>query len=95
MINCIQDHPVSRMPSFHTTFALFKEHQCSIIGGLKTGINSDKGTYIINPSQDLKKMETRLQNFFNFWKPSWSGLVGVTPSADEFTRILTSGHIFS
>lgn len=95
MINVLQDHPVSRMPSLHLTYALFKEHEHSIVDGMKTGINSNNGKFILNPGLDLKMMETRIGSFYNYWKPNWEGIKGVTPSETDFERMLTSCDIFS
>lgn len=95
MLNVLQDHPVSRMPSLHFTYALFKEHENSIKNGIITGIDSKKGSFIINPELDLQKMQIRLSNFFNYWKPDWQGLVGETPSGDRFKELLTKANIFS
>lgn len=95
MLDILQDHPVSRMPSLHFTYALFKEHENSISDGIKTNIDYNKGRYIINPDLDLKRMETRLQSFFKYWTPNWNGLVGVTPSCEEFEEMLINSDIFS
>ncbi|KRT84740.1 Peptidase, partial [Oryctes borbonicus] len=95
MLDVLQDHPVSRMPSLHFTYALFKEHEDSIVDGVKVGVDCQKGNYIINPGLDLKRMEARLQNFFNYWTPNWNGLVGVKPSREEFEELLLNCDIFS
>lgn len=95
MINVLVDHPSSRMPSLTLTYALFKEHEPTIKNGLKTGIQSDSGHFILNPGLDLKNMEIRLHNFFKYWKPSWKGIVGKTPNDKEFESLLTSCDIFS
>lgn len=95
MLDILQEHPVSRMPSLHFTYALFKEHENSIVDGVKINIDSKKGKYIINPSLDLKRMETRLHSFFKYWTPNWSGLVGVTPTSEEFEEMLVNSDIFA
>lgn len=95
MLNILLEHPVSRMPSLHFTYALYKEHENSIINGIKTGVDPKKGTYIINPDLSLQKMQIRLSNFYNYWKPEWQGLVGETPSGENFKELLTKANIFS
>lgn len=95
MLDVLQDHPVSRMPSLHFTYALFKEHEDSIVNGVKVGVDSKKGKYIINPGLDLKKMEIRLHSFFKYWTPHWNGLVGTIPSCEQFEELLLSSDIFS
>lgn len=95
MLDVLQDHPVSRMPSVHFTYALFKEHEDSIVDGVKTNVDYRKGKYIINPGLDLKRMEARLHGFFKYWIPDWNGLVGVTPSCEQFEEMLLNSDIFS
>lgn len=92
MIDVLREQPVSRMPSLHLTYALFKEHKKDIKHGYK--IVKPNGTYIINPGLDLGQMEVRLRSFFNYWVPNWSGLVGVKPTPDDFQNSLTSCDIF-
>ncbi|KAI4468246.1 extra spindle poles 1-related [Holotrichia oblita] len=95
MLDVLQDHPVSRMPSLDFTYALFKEHEDSIVDGVKVGIDSRKGKYIINPGLDLKRMEVRLHNFYKYWTPHWNGIVGTAPSCEEFEELLLNSDIFS
>lgn len=93
MIDVLADHPISRIPSLHFAYALYKEHEQTIVDGHKQ-VSSTVGNYIINPGLDLKKMEIRLKHFFEFWIPQWKGMVGQTPTSDEFSELLTSGDIF-
>lgn len=88
------DQPVSRMPSLHIAYALFKEHESTIVDGAKVIADSRKGAYLINPGQDLPVMEKRLDSFISYWCPEWKGLAGVTPSAQEFQDLLTACNIF-
>lgn len=93
MMNVLQNHPVSRMPSFHFTYALFKEYEDSIVDGYKQ-ISCENGRYIVNPGLNLPQMEVRLKQFFEYWLPDWEGAVGVQPTPDEFEKYLTAGDIF-
>lgn len=93
MIDVLADHPISRIPSLHFAYALYKEHEQTIVDGHKQ-VSSTVGNYIINPGLDLKKMEIRLKHFFEFWIPQWQGMVGQTPTSDEFSELLTSSDIF-
>ncbi|XP_023026934.2 extra spindle pole bodies like 1, separase [Leptinotarsa decemlineata] len=95
MIDVLQDESVSRLPSLHFVYCLFKEHQNDIVDGHKVITSYDKGTYIVNPDMDLQSMETRMMNFFNYWTPGWTGTSGYQPSKDEFFELLTSSDIFS
>lgn len=94
MLNILKEHPVSRMPSLHFTYALYKEHENTFVNGHKV-IKPEKGGYIINPQQDLKIMELRMTAFFNYWKPDWKGMAGIAPSAEEFKEMLATLDIFS
>ena len=82
--------PVTRFPSLHIAYALFKLHKDSISGGYKIISKSDNlGTFIVNPSQDLKKMEMRMKSFLNYWLPKWKGLYGIKPDLEFFKASLT------
>lgn len=85
---------VSRMPSLHFTYALYKEHEHTIKNGYKVFESSLNGKYIINPGLNLPQMEMRLTKFFNYWKCNWKGIAGATPTPKEFEDMLTSTDIF-
>lgn len=95
MMDVLENHPVTRMPCLHFTYALFKEHQDSIVDGLKIIKNSLNGAYIINPDSDLKQMEVRMNNFFKYNWPEWNSLVGIKPTSEQFAQLLTNSEIFS
>lgn len=95
MINILKDHPVSRMPSLYLTYALFKEHESTILDGNKIISTPEKGAFILNPDKDLKHMEVRMNSFIKYWKPDWKGLIGVSPTTEQFKELLTSSDIFS
>lgn len=94
MMDVIENHPVTRMPSLHFTYALFKEHENSIVDGMKIIENPNNGAYILNPDLDLKQMQVRMGNFFRYWM-DWEGLEGVAPTSEQFERFLTKRDIFS
>lgn len=93
MLDVLNDHPVTRMPSLHFAYALYKEHESTIKNGYKE-VPSINGAFIINPGLDLKKMEKRLSDFFKYWIPDWSGIIGEKPTSEEFTGFLTEKDIF-
>lgn len=95
MIDVLYEEPVSRSPSIHFIYCLFKEHENDIVDGHKILTNPDKGTYIVNPDQNLENMEIRMMTFFNYWTPDWSGTSGYRPEKDEFLEHLVSSDIFS
>ncbi|KAB0804727.1 hypothetical protein PPYR_01697 [Photinus pyralis] len=93
MLDILENQPISRMPSIHFTYALYKEHESTISNGVKN-VTIGKGTYLINPGLDLRSMQNRLNKFFNYWLPDWDGLVGVTPSEDDFKNLLVNSDLF-
>ncbi|KAG5897816.1 hypothetical protein JTB14_011816 [Gonioctena quinquepunctata] len=95
MIDVLQEESVTRLPSLHFVYCLFKEHENDIVDGHKVITCYDKGAYIVNPDMDLRSMETRMMNFLNYWTPSWTGTSGYQPSKEEFFELLTSSDIFS
>lgn len=95
MIDVLQDEPVSRSPSLHFVYCLFKEHETEIVDGYKILTDYDKGAYVVNPDQDLQNMEKRMMTFFNYWTPHWTGTSGYRPDKNEYLELLTSSDIFS
>ncbi|CAH1276827.1 unnamed protein product [Diabrotica balteata] len=95
LIDVLEDQPVYRLPSLHFLYCLFKEHEDDIVDGYKIVRKYDKGSYVVNPTNDLSAMETRMMAFFNYWLPTWTGVAGKKPSKDEFLEFLTSSEILS
>ncbi|KAJ8684181.1 hypothetical protein QAD02_019973 [Eretmocerus hayati] len=86
--------PVTRFPSLHIAYALYKQHETTIENGYKIIRKSDLlGTFITNPSLDLPKMEIRIRSFIEYWLPKWEGLYGVKPDLNFFREALTQYHI--
>nr|XP_033342266.1 separin isoform X1 [Megalopta genalis] len=91
IVNC---HPITRFPSLHIVYALFKEHENTIENGCKIiKIKNDMGTCIVNPSNDLPKMEKRLRLFIEYWLPNWKSLYNVEPEVDVFEDALVNHDI--
>lgn len=68
----LKNHPVTRFPSLHIAYALFKEHKDTIVEGCKIiKATKDMGICMVNPSGDLNKMEKRIKLFMDFWLPQW------------------------
>lgn len=95
MIDVLQGEPVSRSPSLHFLYSLFKEHESDIVDGYKILTDYDQGKYVVNPDLDLNNMETRMMTFFKYWTPNWNGISGSKPAKEEFLDLLTSSDIFS
>lgn len=95
MIDVLQAEPVSRVPSLHFVYSLFKEHENDIVDGHKIVTDYNKGSYVINPGKDLVLMEIRMLAFIDYWLPNWIGTAGYPPEKNDFLETLTSCDIFS
>ncbi|XP_011867802.1 PREDICTED: separin [Vollenhovia emeryi] len=90
----IKNHPVTRFPSLHVAYALFKEHQDTIVDGCKIiKVRDNMGTCIVNPSGDLDKMEKRIKLFMDFWLSQWKSCYNAEPSAELFEDALINRDI--
>ena len=71
----LKNQPVTRFPSIHIANALFQEHKKEMEGGYKIiKMCKNLGTFIVNPSNDLPKMELRIKAFLDYWLPEWKGV---------------------
>lgn len=95
MMDVLENHPVTRMPSLPFTYALFKEHKDTIVDGMKIITDPENGAYILNPDSDLKQMEVRMKSFFQYYWPEWKGYVGMKPTSEQFEELLTTSGIVS
>lgn len=74
-IPVLRNVSVSRMPSLGLLQQYLKEYQPL----LKTGIDPDKGYYVLNPSGDLKRTENRLKDKFTVMS-GWTGVIHKKPA---------------
>ncbi|XP_076168881.1 extra spindle pole bodies like 1, separase isoform X2 [Ptiloglossa arizonensis] len=87
-------HPITRFPSLHVAYALFKEHENTMENGCKIiTVKNDMGTCIVNPSGNLPKMEKRMQLFIKHWLPNWKSWYSVEPKEDVFEDALINHDI--
>nr|XP_034193112.1 separin [Osmia lignaria] len=87
-------HPVTRFPSLHIAYALFKEHESTMENGCKIiKVKNDMGTCIVNPSGNLIKMEKRMRLFIEYWLPQWKSWYNVEPREDVFEDALINHDI--
>lgn len=90
----IKSHPVTRFQSLHIAYALFKEHEDTIVDGCKIiEAKKDMGICIVNPSGNLLKMEKRMKLFINFWLPQWKSCYNTEPSEEVFEDALVNHDI--
>ena len=90
----LKHQPVTRFPSIHVMYALYMEHRDSIVDGCKVvELSNNVGSFIVNPSCDLLKMERRLKVFIDYWLSSWKGLYGKEPDEKRFESALVDYDI--
>ncbi|XP_011692442.1 PREDICTED: separin isoform X3 [Wasmannia auropunctata] len=90
----IKNHPVTRFPSLHVAYALFKEHEDTIVEGCKlVKGREDMGICLVNPSGDLEKMEKRMKLFMDFWLPQWKSCYNMQLKEEIFQDALINHDI--
>ncbi|XP_058802521.1 separin [Phymastichus coffea] len=90
----LKHQPVTRFPSLHIAYALYNQHKNTMKNGYKLIKKSENlGTFIVNPSLDLTKMEIRMKLFLEYWLPKWKGLYSIKPELEYFKKTLTEYHI--
>ncbi|XP_050300415.1 separin [Anthonomus grandis grandis] len=95
MMEIFNGEPVTRIPSWHFVYYLFKAHEKHIKNGLRVISRPLEGKFIINPDGDLVQMEKRMVSFFNYWLKGWTGINGRKPTSDEFYDYLEQSDVFS
>lgn len=94
-MSILDNHPVTRFPCLHIAYALFKEHEDTIVDGCKEIIIDDKsGLFLVNPSSNLELMEKRIRAFMNYWLPNWQSIFNRVPTEDELIDGLKKHKIF-
>ncbi|XP_066594805.1 uncharacterized protein Sse [Prorops nasuta] len=90
----INQHPVTRFPSLHIAYALFKEHKATMSGGCKViKLKHNMGTSIVNAASNLPKMEKRMKLFLDYWLPDWTSLYSEEPDRKFFEDALVNKEI--
>ncbi|CAI4218820.1 unnamed protein product, partial [Parascedosporium putredinis] len=106
---CMQGTAVSRVPSLACLRRLIIEQQpgkpvtmnFNSDGGAGDGsatrpghhVSPSSGTYILNPGGDLTNTLAAFQKPLEGLGASWTGVVGRTPTEDEFERALTESDL--
>ncbi|KAH8686804.1 peptidase family C50-domain-containing protein [Ilyonectria robusta] len=97
---CMEGLAVSRVPSLACLRQLILESQPAKTAteddarDLPEGhyVSADRGTYILNPSTDLKNTQVTFQASLKAL-PSWKGIVNRAPEEAEFEQALSSSEI--
>lgn len=85
----LKNQPVSRVPSFHIMFALYKGYEGQIENGCKViTVSKNFASFIVNPSLDLSGTEKRMKLFNDYWLSDWDGIYGKPPLKADFESIL-------
>lgn len=96
-IACMERLAVSRVPSLACLRQLIVEakHPATESDeGQPEGhyVSADRGTYILNPSSDLKNTQSTFQPTFKSL-PTWTSIVNRVPSEDDFEKALSTSEI--
>ncbi|XP_035700353.1 separin-like [Branchiostoma floridae] len=91
-IPILQQGKVSRMPSLR--FILSHLHSMRLVPGhvLCDGVDQNNTYYVLNPRNDLPSTQASFQD--DFKKRGWRGVVGVSPTTDQYIRALTDHDMF-
>ncbi|XP_066255775.1 uncharacterized protein Sse [Euwallacea similis] len=95
MMDVLKNESVSRVPSLHFLYFLYKIHEKDIENGQKIISNYTNGNFIVNPDVNLDSMEVRMMSFYKYWLPKWGGMNGRKPTNEEFFELLKSSDIFA
>ncbi|XP_022909758.2 separin isoform X1 [Onthophagus taurus] len=91
MIDVLHNQPVTRLPSLHFVYALFKQYEKRIKNGCISWFNCCNGNYILNPDKDLTSMEKRIRTFIEKRAPEWRE---PTPN-NNFEQSILNSDVFS
>lgn len=79
----MRDQACARVPSIFFLCALYETHEKSKSSVTKMGVRNDKIFYVLNPNNDLKKTQERLEPKFKDLSLG-EGVVGTWPSNPQF-----------
>lgn len=90
---CMDGLSVSRVPSLECLRQLIQDASTGPTNGLQGHFVSAKaGTYILNPSSDLKNTQTFFQSAFTTLS-SWNGIINKAPKESDFEKALSTSEI--
>lgn len=90
---CMDGLSVSRVPSLACLRQLIQDASKGPANGLQGHFVSAKaGTYILNPSSDLKNTQTFFQSAFTTLS-SWNGIINKAPKESDFEKALSTSEI--
>ncbi|KND92105.1 Separin [Tolypocladium ophioglossoides CBS 100239] len=94
---CMADLAVSRVPSLACLRQLMAEAKMPATAGADEPprghyVSAKSGTYILNPSSDLKNTQAFFQAPFQTLK-SWSGIVNRAPQEADFEQALSTSEV--
>lgn len=96
---CLLDHPVTRMPSLGSIFERLDQMHSQTSGRQPSAYTITKslvrGTYILNPSGDLKSTQETFSPILanNLPEPNYTSLIATPPSESQFASLLTQSDI--
>lgn len=91
MINTQQEY--TRVCSFSGLKKLWTQYRGAMDSNGNVVINLAKCHAIVNPDGQLKEMEERMRNFYNYWLPSFKASYNTPLSKDTFNEILSQNDV--
>ncbi|KAM3511042.1 hypothetical protein MY11210_005319 [Beauveria gryllotalpidicola] len=98
---CMEGLAVSRVPSLACLRQLITESNMPLKDKAASSdflpghyVSSTAGTYMLNPSSDLKSTQTFFQKPFTAALDGWTSIVNRAPHEDEFERALSTSDVF-
>ncbi|KAI5808785.1 peptidase family C50-domain-containing protein [Peziza echinospora] len=91
---CLDGHAISRLPSMASLREILLSKQIDL-DQTKPGIYVDenKGTWILNPSGDLKSTQTAFEKDLSNLPSTWTGISSRQPTETEFSDSLSTSEI--
>ncbi|KAK4163434.1 Separin [Cladorrhinum sp. PSN259] len=92
---CMQEQPISRLPSLACLRRLIIDQRASTTGPASEGHHASlqSGSYILNPSADLKLTQSTFLPPLSSQLRSWNSYVSKEPTEEEFESCLSSSDI--
>uniref|UniRef100_A0A1A9VZZ7 separase n=1 Tax=Glossina brevipalpis TaxID=37001 RepID=A0A1A9VZZ7_9MUSC len=90
-INVFQEF--TRISSLQSLWHLYYYYRKNIQQGYLK-VNIKDGACLVNPENNLPKMELRMSTFFEYWLPNWRKILGREPTQEEFFEDLLSRNCY-
>lgn len=92
---CMDGLAVSRVPSLACLRQLLTETKPSSAASAAAGhyVSAQRGTYMLNPSSDLKNTQSFFQGAFSSGLSTWTSVINKEPTEEAFEHALASSDV--